>query len=76
MATIRIETPFEQVVTLGQSALNIDVQGAEQQLQNQALPVVVRVGVVTSATYTDSLVNPVKLSRYRYQISTTTPMFS
>ena len=37
--------------------MNIDIQGAEQQLQNQALPFVVRVGVVTSATYTDSLVN-------------------
>ena len=33
--------------------MNIDIQGAEQQPQNQALPFVVRVEVVTSATYTD-----------------------
>src|ERR1700679_411854 len=34
VATIALKTPYAQVVELGQSAVNADVQGAEQELAN------------------------------------------
>ena len=51
VATIRVETPYAQVVALGESALNPDVQGAEQDLAEQQFPFILRVGVDLTDTY-------------------------
>jgi hypothetical protein len=51
VADITIETPYSQVVELGQSAQNPDTQGAEQDLAKKKLPFLVRVGVDLTDTY-------------------------
>jgi hypothetical protein len=51
VATIRVETPYTQVVALGESALNPDVQGAEQDLAERQFPFILRVGVDLTDTY-------------------------
>jgi len=51
VATISLETPYAQVVELGQDALNADVQRAEQELANKPFPFLVRVGIDMTDTY-------------------------
>jgi hypothetical protein len=51
IATITLKTPYEQLVELGQSALNADVQGAEEEYATRKLPLLVQVGVDRAATY-------------------------
>src|SRR5580658_9621237 len=52
IATITLKTPYGQLVELGQSALNADVQGAEEEYATRKLPFLVQVGVVDlTATY-------------------------
>jgi hypothetical protein len=54
VATITLKTPYGQLVELGQSALNADVQGAEEEYATRKLPFLVQVGVVDlTATYPD-----------------------
>jgi hypothetical protein len=51
IATITLKTPYGQLVELGQSALNADVQGAEEEYATRKLPFLVQVGVERAATY-------------------------
>ena len=51
VATITLKTPYAQVAELGQSAVNSDVQGAEEQLANKKFSLLVRVEVDETATY-------------------------
>ena len=59
VATIALKTPYAQVVELGQSAVNSDVQGAEEELANTKFPVLVSVGIDLTPTYPDPpITNP------------------
>jgi hypothetical protein len=59
VATIALKTPYAQVVELGQSAVNADVQGAEQELANTKFPLLVSVGIDLTPTYPDPpITNP------------------
>jgi hypothetical protein len=51
VATISVETPYGQVVELGQFALNTNIQGAVEQLVAKTFPLIVRVGIDTTDTY-------------------------
>jgi hypothetical protein len=51
VATISVETPYGQVVELGEAAMNIDIQGTEQQLADKTFPFIVRVGVDLTDDY-------------------------
>jgi hypothetical protein len=51
VATIALKTPYAQVVELGQSAVNADVQGAEEELANTKFPLLVSVGIDLTPTY-------------------------
>lgn len=51
VATISVETPYAQVVVLGEDALNPDVQRAEQDLAHKPFPFIVRVGIDMTDTY-------------------------
>lgn len=51
VATITLKTPYLQIVELGQSALNGDAQGTEEEFANKNLPFLVQVGVDLTATY-------------------------
>jgi hypothetical protein len=51
VAAISIETPYGQVVELGEAALNTDIQGTVERLANKSFPFIVRVGVDTTDTY-------------------------
>jgi hypothetical protein len=51
IATITLKTPYGQLVELGQSALNADVQGAEEEYASRKLPFLVQVRVDSTATY-------------------------
>lgn len=51
IATIGVETPYGQVVEIGEADLNTDTQGAEQQLIGKEFPFFVRVGVNLTDTY-------------------------
>ena len=51
VATISVETPYAQVVELGQDALNPDVQRAEQEFADKPFPFIVRVGIDMTDTY-------------------------
>jgi hypothetical protein len=51
IATITLKTPYGQLVELGQSALNADVQGVEEEYASRKLPFLVQVGVDLTATY-------------------------
>lgn len=51
IATIGVETPYGQVVEIGEAALNTDTQGAEQDLAGKEFPFFVRVGVNLTDTY-------------------------
>jgi hypothetical protein len=51
VATITLKTPYAQVAEAGQSAVNSDVQGAEEQFTNKKFSLLVRVEVDETATY-------------------------
>lgn len=51
VATIILKTPYGQMVELGQSAANADVQGAEEEYATKKLPFLVQVGVDLTPTY-------------------------
>jgi hypothetical protein len=51
VATITVETPYGQIVELGEAAMNIDVQGAEERLAGKKFPFIVRVGVDVTDDY-------------------------
>jgi hypothetical protein len=51
VATIALKTPYAQVAELGQSAVNSDVQGAEEELANTKFPLLVSVGIDLTPTY-------------------------
>jgi hypothetical protein len=51
VAAISVETPYGQVVELGQAALNTDIQGAEEEWVGKTFPLIVRVGVDLTDTY-------------------------
>jgi hypothetical protein len=59
VATIALKTPYAQVVELGQSPVNADVQGAEEELANTKFPLLVSVGIDLTPTYPDPpITNP------------------
>ena len=51
VATISVETPYGQIVELGEAAMNTDIQGAEERLAGKKLPFIVRVGVDATNDY-------------------------
>lgn len=51
VATVALKTPYAQVVELGQSAVNSDVQGAEQELASRKFSLLVSVGIDLTPTY-------------------------
>ena len=51
VAAISVETPYGQVVELGEAALNTDIQGAEEEWVGKTFPLIVRVGVDLTNTY-------------------------
>lgn len=51
VATISVETPYAQVVELGEDALNPDVQRAEHEFADKPFPFIVRVGIDMTDTY-------------------------
>ena len=51
VAAISVETPYGQVVELGEAALNTDIQGAEEEWAGKTFPFIVRVGVDLTDTY-------------------------
>jgi len=53
VAKITLKTPYGQLVELGQSVFNGDVQGAEDEYANKKLPLLVQVGVDLTPTYPD-----------------------
>jgi hypothetical protein len=53
IATTTLKTPYGQLVELGQSALNADVQGAEEELANTKFPLLVSVGIDLTPTSPD-----------------------
>jgi len=53
VARITLKTPYGQLVELGQSVFNADVQGAEEEYANRKLPLLVQVGVDLTPTYPD-----------------------
>jgi len=53
VAKITLKTPYGQMVELGQSVMNADVQGAEEEYAHKTLPFLVQVGVDLTPTYPD-----------------------
>lgn len=53
VAKITLKTPYGQLVELGQSVFNADVQGAEEEYANKKLPLLVQVGIDLTPTYPD-----------------------
>jgi hypothetical protein len=51
VAAISVETPYGQIVEIGEAALNTDIQGTEEQWAGKTLPFLVRVGVDLTDTY-------------------------
>jgi hypothetical protein len=51
VSVISVETPYSQVVELGENALNPDIQGAEQEYADKDFPFIVRVEVDLTDTY-------------------------
>ncbi len=58
VAKITLKTPYGQMVELGQSAMNADVQGAEEEYAHKKLPLILQVGVDLTATYPGPLGDP------------------
>jgi hypothetical protein len=51
VAVISVETPYSQIVELGQTDMNKDIQGAEKEFAGKEFPFIVRVGVDLTDTY-------------------------
>jgi len=51
VAAISVETPYGQVVELGEAALNTDIQGVEDKWAGKPFPFIVRAGVDLTDTY-------------------------
>jgi hypothetical protein len=51
VAKITLKTPYSQLVEMGESAVNADVQGAEEEFANKKLPFLVQVGVDLGPSY-------------------------
>jgi hypothetical protein len=51
VAVISVETPFGQIVELGEADINTDIQGTVQRLAEKQFPFIVRVGVNMTETY-------------------------
>ncbi len=51
VAAISVETPYGQIVEIGEAAPNTDMQGTEEQWAGKTLPFIVRVGVDLTDTY-------------------------
>lgn len=51
VAAISVETPYGQIVELGEAALNTDIQGAEEEWTGKTFPFIVRVGIDLTDTY-------------------------
>lgn len=51
VAVISVETPYTQIVELGQTDMNKDIQGAEKEFAGKDFPFIVRVGVDLTDTY-------------------------
>ena len=51
VAAISVETPYGQIVELGEAALNTDIQGAEEEWTGKTFPFIVRVGIDMTDTY-------------------------
>jgi hypothetical protein len=51
VAVISVETPYTQIVELGQTAINKDIQGAEREFAGKDFPFIARVGVDLTDTY-------------------------
>src|SRR5580704_100343 len=51
VAVISVETPFGQIVELGEADMNTDIQGTVQRLAEKQFPFIVRVGVNMTDTY-------------------------
>jgi hypothetical protein len=65
IATIGVETPYGQVVEMGEAALNADTQGAEQDLAGKEFPFFVRVGVNLTDTYRCRISSAISKSAFR-----------
>jgi hypothetical protein len=60
VSVISVETPYSQIVELGENALNPDIQGTEEELADKKFAFIVRVEVELTDTYPDRLsLNPV-----------------
>lgn len=51
VAAISVGTPYTQIVELGQTDMNEDIQGAEKEFAGKEFPFIVRVGVDLTDTY-------------------------
>ena len=51
VSVISVETPYSQVVELGENALNPDIQGTEEELADKKFPFIVRVEIDLTDTY-------------------------
>jgi hypothetical protein len=51
VSVISVETPYSQVVELGENALNPDIQGAEKEYGDKQFPFIVRVEVDLTDSY-------------------------
>jgi len=51
VAVISVETPYSQIVELGQTDMNKDIQGTEKEFAGKEFPFIVRVGVDLTDTY-------------------------
>jgi hypothetical protein len=59
VSVISVETPYSQVVELGENALNPDIQGTEEELADKKFPFIVRVEIDLTDTYPGpAAVNP------------------
>ena len=76
VAAISVETPYGQVVELGEAALNTDIQGVEEKWAGKLFPFIVRVGVDLTETNRGRLRGIHAHQAYRCQISNVILKFS
>ncbi|HXO06362.1 MAG TPA: hypothetical protein VN884_12105 [Candidatus Sulfotelmatobacter sp.] len=63
VSVISVETPYSQVVELGENALNPDIQGTEEELADKKFPFIVRVEIDLTDTYGPTAVNSAVLGQ-------------
>ena len=76
VAAISVETPYGQIVELGEAALNTDIQGAEEEWTGKTFPFIVRVGIDMTDTYPGHLLGIHARQACRCQISSVILKFS